>query len=154
MRILQTTAAVCIFATVLFAADNPFLGTWKVNTAKSHFLPGPGPKMMTVTFVQDGDQIKRTAEGTDADGKAISTQSSIKWDGQDHAVTNPAGTPTTVAVKKVDDRTVEYIVKTEGKVITTGRAVLSRDGKTVTSTETGVNAKGEKVHNVIVSDRQ
>jgi hypothetical protein len=109
---------------------------------------------MTITFAQDGDQIKRTAEGVDGEGKPVSTQGSIKWDGQDHAVTTPAGRPTTVAVKWIDDHTVEYVVKTDGKVTTNGRAVLSKDGKTVTSTETGVNAKGEKVHNVVVSERQ
>ena len=154
MRVLQISVAACVFATALMAAENPFLGTWKLNTAKSQFKPGPGPKSMTVTFAQDGDQIKRTAEGVDAEGKPVSTQSSIKWDGQDHPVTNPSGKPTTVAVKVVNDRTVEYIVRTDGKVTTTGRAVLSSDGKTTTSRETGVNLKGEKVGNVIVSERQ
>ena len=57
-------------------------------------------------------------------------QDSIKWDGQDHAITNPTGPPSvTVAAKMVDDRTVEYIVKTDGKVTTTGRAVLSKGRK-------------------------
>jgi hypothetical protein len=154
MRVFHMTAAVCVLATGLIAADNPFLGTWKVNTAKSQFKPGPALKSMTVTFAQAGDEILRTAEGVDGDGKPVSVKGSLKWDGQDHPVPNPAGTPTTVAVKLLNDRTVEYIVKTDGKVTTTGRAVLSKDGKTSTSTETGVNPKGEKVHNVIVSERQ
>jgi hypothetical protein len=154
MRVAQLTLAVSLFATALSAADNRFLGTWKVNTAKSEFSPGPAPKELTVTFAQDGDQIRRTTEGVNGEGQPIKTDSSIKWDGQDHPVTNPDGTPMTVAVKMVDDNTVEYTVKMNGKVTTTGRAVLSKDGKTVTSTETGVNAKGEKVRNVVVSERQ
>jgi hypothetical protein len=154
MRVVHLSLAVWVSAAGLVAAENPFLGAWKVNIAKSQFKPGPGPKAMTVTFAEDGELIKRTAEGVDGEGKAVSTQSSIKWDGQDHAVDNPSGTATTVAVRKIDNRTVEYIVKNDGKVTITGRAVVSRDGKTVTSTETGVNAKGEKVHNVVVSERQ
>ena len=54
----------------------------------------------------------------------------------------------------VNNRTVEYKVKNEGKLSITGRSVLSKDGKTVTNTEDGVNAKGEKVHNVVVAERQ
>jgi hypothetical protein len=154
MRFLRITVAVCVFATGLVAAHNPFLGTWTVNKAKSQFKPGPGPQSMTVTFAQDGDAILRTAEGVDGDGKPISMKGSIKWDGQDHPVPTPDGTPVTVAVKMLNERSLEYIVKTSGKVTTTGRAVLSKDGKTSTSTETGVNPKGEKVHNVIVSERQ
>jgi hypothetical protein len=154
MRILQITLAVCVFATAVVAAENPFLGTWKVNTAKSQFSPGPGPQSLTVTFSQDGDQVMRTAQGVDGEGKPISMKGGIKWDGQDHPVETPTGTATTVAAKIVNERTVEYTVKTNGKVTTTGRAVLSRDGKISTSTESGVNAKGEKVHNVVVSERQ
>jgi len=33
MRFLPV--AVFLISTVMFAADNPFLGTWKLNTAKS-----------------------------------------------------------------------------------------------------------------------
>ena len=140
--------------TALTAADNRFLGTWKVNTAKSQFKPGPAPTSITVTFAPDGDLIKRSVEGVNADGTSISTASSIKWDGQDHAINTPDGAPVTVAVRKINDRTVEYVVKNNGKVTVTGRASVSRDGKTMTSTEKGVNPKGEQVDNVIVSERQ
>jgi hypothetical protein len=154
MRVAQLTVALCLLGMLVFAADNQFLGTWKVNTTKSQFSPGPGPKELTVTFAQDGDQVKRSAEGVDGEGKPIKMESSIKWDGQDHPVSSADGTPMTVAAKLVNNNTVEYTVKMNGKVTTTGRAVLSKDGKTVTSTETGVNAKGEKVRNVVVSERQ
>jgi hypothetical protein len=154
MRVVQIVATWLIVTGIVVAAENAFLGTWKVNTAKSQFTPGPGPKTMTVTFAQDGEQIKRTAEGVNAEGKPISNQSSIKWDGQDHPVSNPDGAPMTVAVKMLNERTVQYIVKTDGKVTITGRAVLSKDGKTSTSTEKGTNAKGEKVKNVILTERQ
>jgi hypothetical protein len=32
--------------------------------------------------------------------------------------------------------------------------VISKDGKTVTNTDDGVNAKGEKVHNVEITEKQ
>jgi hypothetical protein len=36
----------------------------------------------------------------------------------------------------------------------TTRSVVSKDGKTRTTTQTGTNAKGEKVNNTIVYDKQ
>jgi hypothetical protein len=153
MRVAQLTLAVSLFATALFAADNRFLGTWKVNIAKSQFSPGPVPKELTVTFADDGEKIKRALEGIDAEGKPFKQEGSIKWDGQDHPMPNGDGTMT-IAWKMVNDNTVQFTRKSEGKVTTTGHAVLSKDAKTVTITETSVNSKGEKVHSVVVLERQ
>jgi hypothetical protein len=41
-----------------------------------------------------------------------------------------------------------------GKVTITSRVVVSADGKTRTSTQTGMDAKGQKVNNVLVFERQ
>jgi hypothetical protein len=40
MRTSSFVAAVCVFSVALIAADNPFVGTWKLNTAKSKGTPG------------------------------------------------------------------------------------------------------------------
>jgi hypothetical protein len=153
VRVVPLTVGFCFLAAAVFAADNGFIGTWKVNTAKSQFSPGPGPKELTVTFTEDGDRIKRTATGVDGEGKPIKQEGSIKWDGQDHAIPSGDGTPMTVAAKMVNNNSVEYTIKVNGKVTTKGRSVLSKDGKTATSTETGVNATGQKVRNVVVSEK-
>jgi len=63
--------AICVFATALVAADNPFVGTWKLNLAKSKFAPGTQPKEVTVVFESVGDQIKRVATGVDEDGQPL-----------------------------------------------------------------------------------
>jgi hypothetical protein len=143
-----------MLASASLAADNKWLGTWKLNPDKSQFSPGPGLKSAVFTYEQDGDKIRRIAEGVNPEGKPFSARSSIKWDGQDHEVEAVDGTPITVAVRTLNDRTLEVTVKNNGKVTTTARVLMSRDGKTVTSTETGVNAKGEKVRNVVVVERQ
>ena len=57
----RTTLILCILAARLLAADNPFLGTWKLDVAKSQFSPGPGPKELTVRLEQDGDKVHRIA---------------------------------------------------------------------------------------------
>jgi hypothetical protein len=154
MRFAYTTLTLCLLAAPLVAADNPFLGTWKLNTAKSTYSPGPAPEGVTVKFEQDGDKIRRVATGTDGDGSPINEESSILWDGKDHLVTKPPAPPITVAVTQVNARTLHVVVKQDGKVTHTIHAAVSEDGKTVTSTDDGVNDKGEKVHNVEIAEKQ
>jgi hypothetical protein len=155
MRFAYTAAlTLCLLAAPLLAADNPFLGTWKLDAAQSHFSPGPGPKELTVTLEPDDDNIRRVATGTNADGSTIHETSSIHWDGQDHLVTKPTETPRTVAITQVDTRTLQVILKQAGKVTRTIHLVLSEDGKTASQTEQGVNDKGEKVYNVVVAEKQ
>jgi hypothetical protein len=59
-----------------------------------------------------------------------------------------------VSFKKLDDHTYHVENKLKGKVMTTNHIVVSADGKSRTSTTTGTNAEGQKVHNVAVYDRQ
>ena len=145
----RTTVILCLLAVRLLAADNPFLGTWKVDVAKSQFSPGPGPKELTVRLEQDGDKVHRIATGTNADGSAIHEESSILWDGKDHLAAKPSESSRTVAVTQVDSRTLQLIVKQDGKVTHRIHLIISPDGKTTRQTDDGVNEKGEKVHNVL-----
>ena len=48
--------------------DDPQMGTWKLNKAKSRFAPGR-PKNYTVVCEATGDNVKVTVDGTDKGGK-------------------------------------------------------------------------------------
>src|SRR5437868_13352012 len=99
------TVALCFFAgAACFAADDPQIGTWKLNEAKSKIAAG-NPKNNTVVYAADGDNVKVTVDGTDADGKAIHNEWTGKFDGKDYPVT---GDPTqdTRSYKKVNARTL------------------------------------------------
>src|SRR6516225_7227939 len=74
----------------LIAQTNPFLGTWKLNAAKSKFEPGPAPKSLTRTIVADGGGAKYPIEGVTADGKPISYSFSTKYDNKDTPVSGSA----------------------------------------------------------------
>jgi hypothetical protein len=158
MRVAYFALAVCLLSPALFAAENPFLGTWVLNTAKSKFSPGPGPKNETVKFEQDGDKIRRTVTGTDGQGNPIMEGgpegTSILWDGEDHTVTKPSDPPMTVAVKRVNDYTNAVTVKQQGKVINNIRSVVSKNGKKMTNSMIGTNEKGQKIRDVEVLDKQ
>ena len=89
----------------------------------------------------------------DASGKSSHTEWSGKFDGKDYPVT---GSPDSDArsYTKVNDRTLQFTAKKNGKVVATGRTVVSADGKSRTATVSGTTAKGKKFKNVVVYDKQ
>jgi hypothetical protein len=148
--------AVCLFVMSPlsnFAQTDPIIGTWKLNLAKSKFSPGPPPKSQTATFEAVGQGVKITAKVTDAEGKTINFQSTANYDGKDYPVTGHPDVDTN-AWKRIDANTFETTRKKAGKVVATATSVISKDGKTRTLTEKGVNAKGEKISNTLVFEKQ
>jgi len=152
MRHTKLVFALLGFAATLVAAD-PTLGTWKLNAAKSKYSPGPAPTSATITYEETADGIKRTGENVLPDGTKTSLEYTAKYDGKDYPVTG-SETFDMIALKRINDRTVESTLKKSGKVMTTARRVVSKDGKTMTLTITGTNAKGQKVKNIAVYDKQ
>ena len=154
MRFLPV--ALFLISTAMCAADNPFLGTWKLNTAKSKSSPVPVAQSMTVKFDADGEKVRRTVTGVDGEGKPIMQGgpegSSIAWDGKDHTIEN--GPPMTVAVKRVNDYRNDVIVKQNGKVITNVRSVVSKDGKTMNMTVKRLDAQGKPSSSNLTFDKQ
>ncbi len=70
-------------ATAATFADNPLMGTWKLNEGKSKFAPGAA-KNTTVTYAPaKGDMVKCTVDGVDKDGKPIhwTWVGEIRWQG-------------------------------------------------------------------------
>ena len=60
-----------------------------------------------------------------------------------------------VAVNSVNDRRVNVTVKNaDGKVVESGHAEVSKDGKTMTATFKGEDPKGRKIDNVEAFDKQ
>jgi hypothetical protein len=140
------------FATETCAADL-MLGTWKLDVAKSKYSPGPAPKSATVTYEAAGDGYKRTGESIAADGKKTSFEYTAKYDGKDYPIKGSENFDA-IAVKRIDDHNAEATLKKAGKVVANTKRNISKDGKVLTLTTAGTNAKGEKINNVVVYDRQ
>jgi hypothetical protein len=137
------------------AQDEPRVGTWELNLAKSTFSPGPAPRRQTLTFRAAGPQWLALLQGTDASGRPINPDMNnlaITFDGRDH----PTRTENydTTAWKRINATTYEVIRKKAGKIVLTSINVISADGRTMTITTKGVNADGQSVHNVRVYDKQ
>jgi hypothetical protein len=144
--------AVAAFPQVSFAQSDPFMGTWQLSLAKSKYSPGPSPKSSTVTVQAVGQNHKLTAVTIDAEGKQTSVENTRIYDGMSHPVTgNPsydAGSFT-----RVDPYTIIISYTKAGKLVRTATNVVSQDGKTITATATGTDARGQ-VYNITVYDKQ
>ena len=144
--------ALCFFGVAMCFADDPQMGTWKLNEAKSKFAPGV-PKNHTVVYEVSGDNVKVTVDGTDKDGNATHNEWTGKFDGKDYPVT---GDPTSDmrSYKKIGDRVLKLTVKKDGKVTVTGRIVVSADGKSRIVTIGEAGAEGKSPKNRTVYDKQ
>jgi hypothetical protein len=151
-RAAVLTLGLCLVGVTVCIAADGFMGTWKLNEAKSKIGPG-APKNSTVVYEAAGDGVKITIDGTDGEGKPIHSVWAGKFDGKDYQVTGDPSTDMR-SLKKVDDHTLTVSQKKDGKVTTTGRIVLSADGRTRTVTVSGTDAKGNKVSSTAVYDKQ
>jgi hypothetical protein len=146
----KTLSAGCLLAgmavlgsgSTVLAADN-WLGTWKLNVAKSKFVPGPPPQSMTITFEPAADGgIKLTADGVSAAGQAMHLAYAARFDGTDVPWTgNPNAD--SAAPRRIDANRYENLWKKDGKVVVTVSATVSADGKTLTVIQRGKDAKGQ-----------
>jgi hypothetical protein len=126
-------------STQLFAKDNPLLGTWKLNLAKSKYTGMPAPKELTRSVGADGDAMKYVNSGTAADGSSISFTFTVKYDGKDYPITGKAPYDADmIAIKRVNDYTYEAVLKKGSQVVGTTKVTVSKDGKVTTLIGTGV----------------
>ena len=154
VRGLLVGSLVLMSSAVAQAQTNSTLGTWTLNVAKSKYNPGPPPMSETRVYeVFGAGGVKATFNRVDAKGDKATITYSANYDGTDYKY---VGSPDadTITLKLLDANTTEATLKMMGKVMQTTKAVVSADGKTRTLTTSGVNARGQKVNNVLVFDRQ
>jgi hypothetical protein len=151
-RALVVCGVTLISGSLALAGDN-WVGTWKVNLAKSKYSPGPAPKAQTLKFEATPEGIKLSSEGVNAEGQATRGGYTSKFDGKEVPM---AGNPNadTSAPKKIDDNTYENTWKKAGKVTITAKGVVSAGGKTLTITQTGTDAQGRPVNSTAVYEKQ
>lgn len=126
--------------------NDPFVGTWKLDTAKSKCDPGPCPTSETVTIQPDSVSVQETA----GNGSTTSWSYAQTWD------TNVPITgmqDSNVTSHKDSDRVVEHTWKM-GNAHYKGRGVVSKNDKTMRYTLNGTDQNGKPVHNVLVFEKQ
>ncbi len=139
------------------AGKEPYVGTWKLNLAKSKYDPGPLPKSaMDVNATTADGAMRSVQDWVAADGTKGHAEWSAKFDGKDYPVTG--GVPgTTISLTRPDPkdpRTVDWVWKVPGQPTTTGRTVYAKDGKTRVIDDKAVDASGKTTVRHRVYDRE
>ena len=130
VRTTLLTLAVCLLAMAAYAADNPNMGTWKLNEAKSK-IPAGATKNTTVVYAAAGDSVKVTTDGTNGKGDPIHTEWTGKIDGKPYPLTGDPSADMR-AYTQVNARTLSLVNSKGGKPVTTGKITVSADGKSRT----------------------
>jgi hypothetical protein len=151
-RIIGLAVALLFVSAAVCSAQTAQMGTWRLNEARSHFKKGAS-KNFIVVYETAGDDIKVTVDGVNGDGNFTHNEWTGKFDGKDYAVT---GDPTadTRSYRRVNSRTLALTNKKDGKVTVTGLIVVSPNGRTRTVTTTARDAKGRRITNIAVYDKQ
>ena len=152
-RMLLMAAIMFSLVTLAIAADDPFVGTWKLNLAKSKYPPELALKSETVRNEAKGNGIRQVFEGIDADGKPFRCEYIGKIDGKDYPITGYA-LANTMAYTRIDTNTLDIVEKQDGKIVRQDRLVISKNGKTSTVTERGKDSKGREVIVIEAYDKQ
>jgi hypothetical protein len=101
----------------------------------------------------DGMSIHLQEEIVSDKGERVTITADARFDGKDYPVKGSEFADT-VAYQRPDRNTIQGTGKKAGKVIVNETAVLSRDGKTFTTTYFETDASGKQATYVAVFDRQ
>ena len=118
------------------------------------FAQAPAPDSAARKVLNDAAKALGMVRGLNRSLEVVNAfEYTAKYDGKDYPVTG-SDTIDMIALKRINDRTTEATLKKSGKVVSTARRVVSKDGKMLTLTITGTNAKGQKMKNIAVYDKQ
>ena len=151
--VLLALAAIVATTTVTAAADH-WLGTWKLNLARSKYNPPElAPKSQTVIREAVEGGMKLVSDGIDAQGKPTHNEYTAKFDNKDYPWKGQVNADS-ISLIRLDEEYYESTWKLKGEVTITAQTVVSRDGKTLTTNQFGKDAQGRTVANMTVYDKQ
>ena len=132
---------------------NSIAGNWELNLSKSKFMPADAaPRSQSRVYQVQGQQETGRHTGVDAQGNPTLIEFTVGYDGKGYPYKGPDFD--TLAVKRVDANTTDFTQSRGGTIVLTGTRVVSPDGRTLTITAKGTNAKGQTLDNVMVFDRR
>jgi hypothetical protein len=129
--------AVALLVPAVASAQVSIDGTWKIDVASAKF-----PEQPNKYVLKDGRYTCSTCVPT----------VDVKADGTDQQVTGSKYRDT-VAVTIVDDHTVRFKSKKDGKIVSEGTSTVGSDGTMLTEEFTSFPPAGEPVKGKIVSQR-
>jgi hypothetical protein len=132
--------ALCCVATSAFCADlttDPVLGSWQLNNAKSLLTPSSPPVSVFRSYQAGRDGFIHISETRlDAKGAKIEINYAVSYDGEEYPLFFRASdthvlvkSNETVSFRRVDQRTVRGVFRTQGIATHRFTRTVSKDGQ-------------------------
>ncbi|MGB2668612.1 MAG: hypothetical protein WAK48_31800 [Candidatus Acidiferrum sp.] len=155
VRLAAILVLTLVTALSVVAQTDVFLGTWKMNPAKSKFGTGPSRKSETRIVVSSSTGMKVDVDRTNSDGTNQQFEYTTNLDGKSYPITGngPYGADA-ISSNLTSPNTISSTLTRGGKVVGTGALVVSKDGKTLTISGKGTDEKGKTYSSVVVYDKQ
>jgi hypothetical protein len=152
-RLIVAACLVMMLPQAASAQADPFIGTWKLNPAKSTYK-GQEPWQSATFVVTPASQgLTYTGDFVLANGTATRTVASLIYDGKPHPVTETPNSDS-IIIRRIDASTQEWTMLLNGQPRLTGQIVFSADGGITTWTITGTNAQGLAISRTQVYEKQ
>jgi hypothetical protein len=129
------------YAAVAQTKDDPLIGRWTLDRARSEFSGNVPEKRVTIFELMPNGSLKHITETVIANGSTDRVEYAAKYDGKEVPISNSF--LWTVSVKRIDARTTERSGKVNGNVAETSKRTVSADGQTLTIVTTGTNDSNE-----------
>ena len=150
MRRIVLVVVICALALTTSGAENPFLGTWELNTAKSKLdASSPTIQGQTVKYAMDGSLLKASLT---TDGKP-SAHPTV-YDGQEQEYGGTSALSPTHIIPTRKGNMLETVFKRNGVKVGTRKNTLSADGLTMTVVTDGTKPDGSKYLSVLVFEKK
>jgi hypothetical protein len=150
---MGTRIIFCLWMVLAGESQAPWIGTWKLNPAKSTTNRDARYKR-TITKIQPWqDGIRVTYDMVGTRGGVTHMEWTGKFDGKDYPVEG-LDYILTNSYKLLGDHSYEILIKVEGGVAATARVEISPDGKTLTTVTSQRDAQGQDVTTTAVYDKQ
>jgi hypothetical protein len=149
---LGIIVAIGLTLPVFGQATNALIGTWKLNLQKSTSTLALA-RTQIMTFTGEGQNLRNTSEGIEAQGNTFKVTFMHIYDGKPHPTTGNPNYDST-AYTRVDSNNVNFVRFKDGKPAEIGHLMVSPDGKTYSGFAEGIAANGQQYHYVLVFDRQ
>lgn len=154
-RLLCSLSLVMCVATGVWGADDPVVGTWKLDVAASMYSPGPAPASEIRVYEKQPDgSIKATIHTTEANGHTSVIEVAANYDNKEYPVSGDFRA-TATSLKRITPYKSEAKLLHGKTVVATILREISEDGKRMTITYMGADSdQGKQINNTAVYNKQ
>ena len=153
-RTVLLLIALAFTALTSWAQQNPLVGTWKTNTAKSKSYLGAPSASRVVKYEASGTNgIRSTTDRVLSDGTRSHIEVTAYFDGSTAPYNGVQGRDA-IRIKRIDANTYQVFYMKSGETVQINFWIVSQDGKTLTTVSTGVGSDNKVFSRIVVADKQ